>query len=270
MFKMKRIIKKLISRNNLLTKNNIQIEEGANFICKTNLIYIKGKISVGKDSTLIMDDNVRINGEIIIKGSSIVNIQKDVVIGNTKIIIEDSKVSIGEGSIFDCPLISHNTIEIENGEFILGEKTKIQSDILVRFGGKLNIGEYTGICYNAEIRCEEKIQIGAYCLISYDVCIFDTNTHSTNWEYRRERIKNSYPFGCGEIEKPKTSPIKIGNDVWLGKGATVTKGVEIGDRSIVGIRAVVSRGFYENDCIIVNSKPIVIKRNQTNENSNNS
>lgn len=269
MFKIKKIIKKVIGRNHLISENNIKIDKGAIFICKTDLIYIKGIISISKDSTLKIDDNVKINGKIIIEGNSIVNIKKNVFINNTNFIIRDSKVSIGDGAICNCPLNNPNTIEIDNGEFLLGEKTKIQSDILVRFGGALSIGEYTGICYNAEIRCEEKIQIGAYCLISYDVCIFDTNTHSTNWEYRRERIKNSYPDGCGEIEKPKTSPIKIGNDVWFGKGATVTKGVEIGDRSIIGIRTSISSGIYEEDSIIVNAKPKVIKRNHSHENIDN-
>ncbi|HYU66336.1 MAG TPA: acyltransferase, partial [Jatrophihabitantaceae bacterium] len=37
------------------------------------------------------------------------------------------------------------------------------------------------------------------------------------------------------------SPVRIGNDVWLGTKTTVVRGVRIGDGAVIGANAVVSR-----------------------------
>jgi len=67
-------------------------------------------------------------------------------------------------------------------------------------------------------------------------------------------------MGPVEIDKPKTKPIKIGDDVWIGKEATITKGVNIGNKSIVGIRTSVSGGEYPDDSIIVSNPPKIINK----------
>ena len=100
----------------------------------------------------------------------------------------------------------------------------MSTSVLVRFGGTLTIGRYTGIAYDSEIRCEQQVDIGSYNMISYRVCIYDTNTHSTDWRERRKRIEHCYPEGVYEEVKPSTSPVLIGDDVWIGKEVTITKG----------------------------------------------
>jgi len=44
----------------------------------------------------------------------------------------------------------------------------------------------------------------------------------------------------------KPSPITIGNDVWLGVGVTVLKGVEIGANTVVGAGSVVTQSLPGN------------------------
>ncbi len=45
------------------------------------------------------------------------------------------------------------------------------------------------------------------------------------------------------------APIRIGNDVWIGASATITKGVTIGDGSIVAAGAVVNRDVPANTIV---------------------
>ena len=158
----------------------------------------------------------------------------------------------------DIPASHPSAISLDNGRLILNEKVHSKASILVRFGGEMSIGKCTGIGYGTEIRCEEKVDIGNYCLFSYNVCIYDTNTHSTNYLERRALIDRGYPFGAHEEKKPDTSSVKIGNDVWIGKEATVLKGVTVGDRCIIGIRTVVPSGSYKDRCKIVAPKPYII------------
>jgi acetyltransferase-like isoleucine patch superfamily enzyme len=39
----------------------------------------------------------------------------------------------------------------------------------------------------------------------------------------------------------ETAPIRIGDDVWIGRGAVILKGVSIGDGAIVAANAVVTK-----------------------------
>lgn len=52
-----------------------------------------------------------------------------------------------------------------------------------------------------------------------------------------------HPLEAGERAKGTewALPVKIGNDVWIGGGATILPGVTIGDRCTIGAGAVVSR-----------------------------
>ncbi|HFI1792856.1 TPA: DapH/DapD/GlmU-related protein, partial [Escherichia coli] len=51
----------------------------------------------------------------------------------------------------------------------------------------------------------------------------------------------------------------IGNDVWLGTGVTVLRGVRIGDGAIIGANAVVTKNIPDY-CIAVGVPAKVIKR----------
>nr|WP_288788550.1 DapH/DapD/GlmU-related protein [uncultured Fibrobacter sp.] len=48
------------------------------------------------------------------------------------------------------------------------------------------------------------------------------------------------------VSKPKKVAVKIGNRVWIGNNATILKGTEIGENSVVAAGAVVSGKFPAN------------------------
>lgn len=78
---------------------------------------------------------------------------------------------------------------------------------------------------------KEKISIGKNCQIAWGVTISDHDFHKT------------YSNGIQNLE---TSPVIIGNNVWIGMNATVLKGVKIGDNSIIAAGSVVTRDVPEN------------------------
>jgi carbonic anhydrase/acetyltransferase-like protein (isoleucine patch superfamily) len=253
---MKNIIKRIAWK--ILLRKNIK-DEHLSFhplskvkISKT-VSLLNCNIKVGQYSELTIDDDVIFMGELIIGENCRVNIGKNCRLSNISLNIKNNgELIMLSNCIFDAPEKYRNSIDIDNGKMNLMENVCLQADVLVRFGGELRIDKFSSINYNSEIRCEERITIGEYCLMSYEVCIYDTNTHSVDWQERRERI----PFRASEIKRPMTKPVFIGNDVWIGKGATILKGAEIGNKSIIGIRTIVPSGKYGDNSKIVMPKPM--------------
>lgn len=89
----------------------------------------------------------------------------------------------------------------------------------------------------------DRLIIGKFCSIASDVkFIMNGGNHRTDW-------LTNYPFpifGQGwEVAMPAEWPHKgdtiIGNDVWIGYGATLMPGVQVGDGAIVAAQAVVTK-----------------------------
>jgi chloramphenicol O-acetyltransferase type B len=89
------------------------------------------------------------------------------------------------------------------------------------------------------------LKIGAFCSIADDVSIFvgKHGRHTIDF-------MSSYPLGLvfGRAENRQASRhetgdlgVRIGNDVWLGRGAVIMAGVTIGDGAVVAARSVVTK-----------------------------
>jgi len=106
------------------------------------------------------------------------------------------------------------------------------SKISVWDNATLSFGYKSGIT-NTTIHCSQSIVIGDYVNIGAGCMIFDTDYHSTYWRDREDREI--------DIQKGKRRPIRIGNYVFIGAKSIITKGVTIGDKSIVSAGSVVVR-----------------------------
>lgn len=86
----------------------------------------------------------------------------------------------------------------------------------------------------------DRIEIGAFCSIADRVTILGGGEHNTDWVTTHPmRIA----FGLPEAWKdghPPTGSAVIGNDVWIGFGATILSGSVVGDGAVIGARAVVA------------------------------
>lgn len=92
--------------------------------------------------------------------------------------------------------------------------------------GFISIGKYSLICPGVRMSAATGITIGDSCMMASSVYITDSDWHGI---YDRLDYIGA------------TSPVTIGNNVWLGDSSIVCKGVTIGDNSIIGVGSVVTR-----------------------------
>ncbi len=104
-----------------------------------------------------------------------------------------------------------------------------------------SIGRYSYISYNSKV---VKTDIGNFCSISYNVFIGD-DEHPINWVSSSPVFQNVKHSGSSirfaNHEVPEHKRTKIGNDVWIGQGATIKSGVTIGNGAVIGGGAVVTK-----------------------------
>jgi acetyltransferase-like isoleucine patch superfamily enzyme len=255
-----RLSKRVLNRLSRRAGRKRVVDPSARLVTNNDDWHVSGHIVIGPNSSLTIEAGATVDSDISIGDNCTMILRQGSRISDSIVDIRnDSVVELGDGAIIDSPVTPRSSVTIDRGSLILHRRAHVMSsDLLVRFGGKMTIGSYTGIAYRSEIRCEEQVDIGSYGMISYGVCIYDTNTHSTDWRERRKKIEQCYPGGVSEDTKPMTKAVFIGDDVWIGKEVTITKGARIGNRCIVGIRAVIGSETVEDDSIIVAPKPRVI------------
>ena len=99
-----------------------------------------------------------------------------------------------------------------------------------------NLGEGSYIGSDGVVK---NTTIGNYCSISWNVSI-GADSHN----YKAVSMYTNYwwnrVFGTN-LPRTKSAPVEIGNDVWIGTGATILAGVKIGSGSIIGASALVNR-----------------------------
>ena len=246
-------------------RTKIRVHPSSTVAVSKDAKLISGNIVVGAGSSLTIEAGAIIDSDMTIGDNCKVMFEKNSRVVNTAFSVTNGgMVHLGEGAIISSPVSPQSSVNVDNGTFNLGERAHLFSTaVLVRFGGTLTIGRYTGIAYDSEIRCEQQVDIGSYNMISYRVCIYDTNTHSTDWRERRKRVEHCYPEGVYEETKPDTRPVFIGDDVWIGKEATITKGARVGNRCIIGIRTILGSEVIEDDSIVVAGKPRIITKHET-------
>lgn len=205
----------------LFTRSYCRVCETGNFFVGKNVSIKKSKIYVYPGSELIIGDSVNIE--------------------NCVISINKGGLYIKSNSILGIPNVS-SLINIEEGKLNIGPFSYVKTNrIWIRFGGICSIGKYTNINRGSEIRCDSSITIGDYNQISYNVNIWDTNTHNIlSKNTRRELSEKYFPYLGFEKEKPITAPIIIGNDCWIGQNSTIFKGSIIKDEAILGFGSLIT------------------------------
>jgi maltose O-acetyltransferase len=111
----------------------------------------------------------------------------------------------------------------------VGEGVHVRAPFRIEYGTRVSIGSRTFINYDCLMLDVGAITIGAACQIAPRVQ-FLTATHPIHPEPRR-------------IGWESSEPIAIGDNVWLGGGVIVCPGVTIGDDTVVGAGAVVTRAL---------------------------
>ena len=138
-----------------------------------------------------------------------------------------------------------------DGPFFLGRglELKIEPRGEIRFGRFVWIGDGTKIrCHEGVVEIGDKTVMGQECTIS---------------AYQRVRIGNEcviadramfidFDHGMVEVERPirlqgiYKRDVEVGNNVWIGYGACILRGVSIGDNSVIGTNSVVTKDVPAN------------------------
>ena len=246
-----------------------KIEKGKNLKKNKNFFLIDNgsKIIIGSNCTIT-------NCIITLKEKSILDIGDNSNLNNSTIQLINGRLKISANVVFNYHYTERkNKIFIENGEIILRDNVKLTGvSFYSRFNSYLDIGSFTGVSPQSEIFCHEKIIIGNNVLIAEDVCIYDTNTHSLETKERVEELQKSFPLGLWDSRKPITKPIFIGNNCWIGKGATILKGAVIEDECVIGLRTNVGAIKLKKGSKVVGIKPRILSNdigNQINMSINN-
>jgi acetyltransferase-like isoleucine patch superfamily enzyme len=125
----------------------------------------------------------------------------------------------------------------------LGTDCRIRGELLVhRNSGRIEAGDllYIGPTSSIWSGDDAGVRIGHRVLISSGVMIHDTNSHPLDAAQRAEQTRMILTRGHPEHHFDiRSSPIVIGNDVWIGARAYIGKGVKIGDRAIIGANAMI-------------------------------
>jgi len=121
----------------------------------------------------------------------------------------------------------------DGGRIEIGAGSMIRDRAVVEaHGGILKIGECTLIGRGSVVICTQAITIGPGSLIA---------------EYVTIRDHDHVHGGAAGLDAQglSSAPIDIGHDVWLAAKVTVTRGVTIAPRCVVGANSVVTRSLAD-------------------------
>jgi acetyltransferase-like isoleucine patch superfamily enzyme len=116
------------------------------------------------------------------------------------------------------------------GRFVwIGDGTKIRCH-----EGSVEVGSKTVMGQECTISAYQRVRIGEQCVIADRAMFID------------------FDHGVVEVERPIRKQgiykrdVEVGNNVWIGYGACILRGVRVGDNSIVGTNAVVTKDVPAN------------------------
>lgn len=111
----------------------------------------------------------------------------------------------------------------------MGENVIFTPPFWCDYGYNISVGDFFYSNHNLIITDGSEVTFGNNVFIAPNCC-FTTAEHAIDPQQRRDGL---------EIAKP----ITVGNNVWIGAGATVLAGVTIGDNSVIGAGSVVTKSI---------------------------
>lgn len=111
----------------------------------------------------------------------------------------------------------------------VGNRTKLRAH-----GGFIRIGSKSVLGEEITFSTYEEISIGRECIIADRVMFIDFDHIVADVE-RPIRKQGLY-----------SKPVRVGNNVWIGYGASILRGVTIGDGAVIGTHAVVTKDVPAN------------------------
>jgi acetyltransferase-like isoleucine patch superfamily enzyme len=131
---------------------------------------------------------------------------------------------------------------VQTPGLVIGDRVRVYTwtTFNVEPSGAVFVGD-DSILVGPIFMCAQRISVGRHVVISYNVTIADSDFHPIDPELRKQDAIANSPYGDRSQRPPYTSrPVVIEDDVWIGIGAIILKGVTIGLGARVGAGAVVT------------------------------
>jgi len=155
-----------------------------------------------------------------------------------------NKLKIGKNVVANFRLVIRGKGSVMIGDNVNlwahKEKTELftfcdEAKIIIGNGSRLN---------GSVLQARESVVVGENCLIGSGI-IMDNDFHHVDVNKRFSKV--NIP----------TAPVIVGKNVWLSGQSAILKGVNVGDNSVVGFRAVVAKNVDENVVVVGNPAKVV-------------
>jgi acetyltransferase-like isoleucine patch superfamily enzyme len=137
--------------------------------------------------------------------------------------------------------------------------------------GRIELGRWSWLGHGTKIRCHEGVvRIGAKTVLGQECTISAYQHVSIGREcVIADRVMLiDFDHGAVEVDRPirlqgiYKRDVRVGNNVWIGYGACILRGVTIGDNAIVGTSAVVTRDVPANAVVAGIPARVVRRRDE--------
>jgi len=165
-------------------------------------------------------------------------------------------------------MISQSNIRVDhlNVGIPLSAKLKTDKSSFIQFQDYFNVGRYSSILanFNSNITLGKNFHLGDFSLIDCvdaeviigDNCMIATHAQliATNHNYlSKDILIRDQGFGDESTKKG----INIGNDCWIGGGACILPGVNLGDGVVVGAMSVVTKDVVPYSVVTGNPAKVI-------------
>jgi acetyltransferase-like isoleucine patch superfamily enzyme len=122
-------------------------------------------------------------------------------------------------------------------------------------GAHIALGRWSWVGHGCKLRCHEgEISIGAKSVLGQECTISAYKHVSIGREcVIADRVMMiDFDHGMVEVDRPirlqgiYKRDVRVGNNVWIGYGACILRGVTIGDNAVIGTSAVVTKDVPPN------------------------
>ncbi len=153
----------------------------------------------------------------------------------------ESKIILGNKVVLNSDFVKSNTALTYKCTLVCGLK------------GEIIIGDNT-MLNGVAVTAYEKVVIGKNCQIASCTLIADTDFHPVDPSTREMEVLG-HRIDHSKVAKQK---VVIGDNVWIGWGSTILKGVNIGNNCIIAAGSVVVTDIPANSLAAGN--PAVVKK----------
>jgi acetyltransferase-like isoleucine patch superfamily enzyme len=137
---------------------------------------------------------------------------------------------------------------------VIGDRVKVftWTEFNIEPSGVVEVGDDATLV-GAIFMCAESVRIGKRVVVSYNVTIADSDFHPLDPEARRLDAIANAPYG-DKSHRPAvvTKPVVIEDVAWIGIGAIILKGVQVGRGAKIGAGAVVTKDVPAGAVVVGN------------------